>query len=58
MLFPSYDYLPPASRQDADEQGKRPEAFKEAIAKNPVVVIDFFATWCGPCKVLAPVIAE
>jgi len=32
--------------------------FEETIKKNKIVFIDFWASWCGPCRALAPTIKE
>jgi thioredoxin 1 len=32
--------------------------FNEIVKKNPLVLIDFWASWCGPCRALTPTIEE
>jgi thioredoxin 1 len=32
--------------------------FKNELSKYPILLIDFWAPWCGPCKIISPIIEQ
>ncbi|WP_193782427.1 thioredoxin [Nitritalea halalkaliphila] len=38
--------------------GTKPMTFSELIQGEQAVLVDFYATWCGPCQQMQPILEE
>ncbi|MDV3278527.1 MAG: thioredoxin [Nitrososphaerales archaeon] len=34
------------------------ENFQDLVSKNPIAFLDFWAVWCGPCRIMEPVVEK
>lgn len=32
--------------------------FEKILSENTLVMVDFFATWCGPCQMFSPIVEQ
>lgn len=34
------------------------ESFRDTVMQSPIAFVDFYATWCGPCKMISPYVEK
>jgi len=50
--------MPIMQENHADNQGMNLVAYTKLVNTDKMVLVDFYAPWCGPCKILSPIVKE